>query len=176
MHCILDNSKICDDCGECHFCDLDPDKICDNCCKCIQQDDADKIEIPLNKLYKAMEQQTVPENDEFIDVDILKKCNFKSPIRMKGWVRVHDNTDEIYTLKKYSYIVGGFFDNKCNFHYTVYIKDKYDFNFVEDSHGSYLHLDNLFRFGGGTIPRFFFNAKAFIVKGKKEGIFYAKDL
>ena len=67
MHCILDNSKICDDCGECHFCDLDPDKICDNCCKCIQQDDADKIEIPLNKLYKAMEQQTVPENDEFID-------------------------------------------------------------------------------------------------------------
>jgi len=67
MHCILDNSKICDDCGECHFCDLNPDKICDNCCKCIQQENADKIEIPLNKLYEAMEQQPASEDLEFFD-------------------------------------------------------------------------------------------------------------
>lgn len=33
--CILDENKICDDCGECEFCDLDPTKLCDNCGKCL---------------------------------------------------------------------------------------------------------------------------------------------
>lgn len=36
--CILDDNKICDECGECDFCDLNPFKRCDNCGKCI--DDA----------------------------------------------------------------------------------------------------------------------------------------
>ena len=34
--CVLDETKICDDCGECNVCDLDPNKICDNCMKCVQ--------------------------------------------------------------------------------------------------------------------------------------------
>lgn len=33
--CILEENKICDDCGQCNVCDLDPTKICDNCMKCI---------------------------------------------------------------------------------------------------------------------------------------------
>lgn len=33
--CVLDEQKICDDCGECNLCDLDPTKICDNCMKCV---------------------------------------------------------------------------------------------------------------------------------------------
>jgi hypothetical protein len=37
--CVLDENKICDDCGECNRCDLDPNKICDNCCKCIAMED-----------------------------------------------------------------------------------------------------------------------------------------
>jgi len=37
--CVLDENKVCDDCGECDYCDLEPTKICDNCCKCL--DDAD---------------------------------------------------------------------------------------------------------------------------------------
>ena len=40
--CLLDEDKICDDCGECDRCDLDPNKICDNCCKCLAIEDADK--------------------------------------------------------------------------------------------------------------------------------------
>lgn len=35
MRCVLDESKLCDDCGECNVCDLDPNKICDNCMKCL---------------------------------------------------------------------------------------------------------------------------------------------
>lgn len=40
--CVLDEEKLCDDCGECLRCDLDPNKICDNCCLCIAQEDEGK--------------------------------------------------------------------------------------------------------------------------------------
>ena len=40
--CLLDETKVCDDCGECDRCDLDPNKICDNCCKCIAMEDDGK--------------------------------------------------------------------------------------------------------------------------------------
>lgn len=44
--CILDESKLCNDCGECDRCDLDSNKICDNCGKCIGLDaDSRAIEI-----------------------------------------------------------------------------------------------------------------------------------
>ena len=35
-YCVLDETKLCDDCGECTVCDLDPNKICDNCMKCVK--------------------------------------------------------------------------------------------------------------------------------------------
>lgn len=35
LMCVLEDGKICDDCGKCNMCDLDPTKICDNCMKCI---------------------------------------------------------------------------------------------------------------------------------------------
>lgn len=34
-YCVLDETKVCNDCGECSVCDLDPNKICDNCMKCL---------------------------------------------------------------------------------------------------------------------------------------------
>ncbi len=33
--CILDENKVCTDCGECDKCDMDSSKICDNCGKCV---------------------------------------------------------------------------------------------------------------------------------------------
>ena len=36
--CVLDETKMCNDCGECDYCDLNPFKICDNCGKCIDSD------------------------------------------------------------------------------------------------------------------------------------------
>ena len=32
-YCVLDETKLCDDCT---VCDLDPNKICDNCMKCVK--------------------------------------------------------------------------------------------------------------------------------------------
>ncbi len=44
--CILDENKLCSDCGECDVCDLDSGKKCDNCGKCIGLDaDSRAIEI-----------------------------------------------------------------------------------------------------------------------------------
>lgn len=49
--CVLDENKICDDCGECDLCDLNPKKICDNCGKCIEiKDSYAKIKIDEIKL------------------------------------------------------------------------------------------------------------------------------
>ena len=55
--CLLDDQKVCDNCGECQRCDLDPEKICDNCMKCVNTG-AD---------YRAI------EIDEIITPDTQKK-------------------------------------------------------------------------------------------------------
>ncbi len=47
--CVLDESKVCTDCGECDRCDLDPNKICDNCMKCVKTY-ADYAEIEIEKV------------------------------------------------------------------------------------------------------------------------------
>jgi hypothetical protein len=36
--CILENGKLCNNCGACQVCDLDETKICDNCCHHAPQD------------------------------------------------------------------------------------------------------------------------------------------
>ena len=48
--CVLDENKICDDCGECNYCDLNPFKICDNCGKCIAK-------LKLMKLCSAVQKR-----------------------------------------------------------------------------------------------------------------------
>ena len=78
-YCILDNKKICDDCGECNVCDLDPNKICDNCCRCIQKEDTDQIQISLNDLYAKMEQQGNPEFEKLFaneDEDVVSSEDY----------------------------------------------------------------------------------------------------
>ncbi len=52
-YCVLDETKECDDCGECDRCDIDPNKICDNCGKCLDQYNTNSkgfIEIPIDKI------------------------------------------------------------------------------------------------------------------------------
>ncbi len=40
-HCVMNELKFCNNCGECNRCDLDPNKLCDNCCKCLSKDGTD---------------------------------------------------------------------------------------------------------------------------------------
>lgn len=47
--CILDETKLCDNCGECDRCDLDSSKICDNCGRCIEVNE-NYAEIKIDKI------------------------------------------------------------------------------------------------------------------------------
>lgn len=48
--CVLDEEKICDECGECDYCDLNPFKRCDNCGKCIDSGDEYR-EIKIDEIH-----------------------------------------------------------------------------------------------------------------------------
>lgn len=50
--CLLDENKICDECGECTRCDLDPNKLCDNCMKCVRTG-ADYTAIEIDEIFES---------------------------------------------------------------------------------------------------------------------------
>ena len=54
--CVLEEGKVCDDCGQCNLCDLDPTKICDNCMKCVNGDAA----------YRAIAIDRIELEEEFL--------------------------------------------------------------------------------------------------------------
>jgi hypothetical protein len=60
-HCILDEEKLCDDCGECLTCDLDPEKICDNCMRCVKKSNADYLAIEIDEVINATSPEEAPE-------------------------------------------------------------------------------------------------------------------
>jgi len=71
--CVLDEEKICDDCGECDMCDLDPSKICDNCGACIDQYNTNEkgyIDIPIDKIDMTGAE---PSLDDFYEMMGLKE-------------------------------------------------------------------------------------------------------
>lgn len=51
--CLLNEEKLCDDCGECERCDLDPEKMCDNCMRCVKRSDADYLAIEIDEVYES---------------------------------------------------------------------------------------------------------------------------
>lgn len=50
--CVLDETMVCNECGECSRCDLDPDKICDNCMRCIKSD-ADYLAVEIDEIIEG---------------------------------------------------------------------------------------------------------------------------
>lgn len=55
-YCVLDESKLCDECGECQRCDLDPNKICDNCMRCVKSG-ADYTAIEIDEIQDGGDSQ-----------------------------------------------------------------------------------------------------------------------
>lgn len=50
--CILNENKICNNCGDCDDrCSLDPRKVCDNCFKCLDSLEQDYAEIKIDGVY-----------------------------------------------------------------------------------------------------------------------------
>ena len=53
--CILDEERLCVDCGECLMCDLDPNKHCDNCMRCVKKTNADYLAIEIDEVFSGTE-------------------------------------------------------------------------------------------------------------------------
>ena len=64
-YCVLDKSKICNNCGECdNRCELDPTKICDNCFKCLNLDGMqDYAEIEITDIVTDKEDMNEEDDD-----------------------------------------------------------------------------------------------------------------
>lgn len=62
--CILYETRICNDCGECMRCDLEPEKLCDNCGKCLALDDEKEF---LSMLVRASDDGDYEEADQHDD-------------------------------------------------------------------------------------------------------------
>lgn len=62
--CIFNESKICNDCGECYICELDRKKKCNNCGKCLEMEG---IDIKAIKIEEIMEEEEYIENEELED-------------------------------------------------------------------------------------------------------------
>lgn len=74
-YCVLDETKICNDCGECSVCDLDPNKICDNCMKCIQSG-ADYNAVEIDEIISdgtGIEEFGQPSDDDEEVFDCFKQ-------------------------------------------------------------------------------------------------------
>lgn len=96
--CVLDEKKVCDDCGECNRCDLDPNKICDNCCRCIAMEDEGNEfrsriipsdgSFPLrtkDKGAKAHMNSTVPADEDITADDLTDEPSELTPELVDYW-------------------------------------------------------------------------------------------
>ncbi len=64
--CLLDDTKVCTDCGECTRCDLNPEKLCDNCMKCLEHSGADYLAIEIDEVFQS---EAVPEEYDHLPED-----------------------------------------------------------------------------------------------------------
>lgn len=51
--CVLDETSLCTDCGDCERCSLNPDKRCDSCCACLEETGAYRV-LRLEDLTRAL--------------------------------------------------------------------------------------------------------------------------
>lgn len=70
--CIFQNTKSCNNCGECDVCELNKNKTCDNCGKCLQLEGYDVKAIKIDEVFEKQEdsQANVSINiEDFSDFD-----------------------------------------------------------------------------------------------------------
>lgn len=82
--CIFQNTKSCNNCGECDVCELNKNKTCDNCGKCLQLEGYDVKAIKIDEVFEKQEdsQANVSINiedfsdfdNDFEDDDSLEEC------------------------------------------------------------------------------------------------------
>ncbi|NLF28679.1 MAG: hypothetical protein GX592_12340 [Clostridiales bacterium] len=59
-YCVLEDDRLCVECGRCNMCDLHPDKFCDNCMRCLKRTEADYAAIGIDAVYT---EENLPEEE-----------------------------------------------------------------------------------------------------------------
>jgi len=62
--CVLEDDKVCTNCGACDMCDLDPTKVCDNCGKCLdilETDEKGYVHVPVDKIITDSDDMSVED-------------------------------------------------------------------------------------------------------------------
>lgn len=70
--CIFQNTKSCNNCGECDVCELNKNKTCDNCGKCLQLEGYDVKAIKIDEVFDKQEDSQSNFNiniEDFSDFD-----------------------------------------------------------------------------------------------------------
>ena len=87
-HCIMDEDRICIDCGDCLTCDLDPEKVCDNCMRCVQKSNADYLAIEIDEVISGTSPDADPGFAKMKTTEAGAKPSAKTPsvrgVRVKG--------------------------------------------------------------------------------------------
>ncbi|OPJ56583.1 hypothetical protein [Clostridium oryzae] len=73
VNCILNENKLCNDCGECDICDLDRTKKCDNCGKCMENGNSDYREVLIDNIYETSDAAELDNDD--IETDSAKNSD-----------------------------------------------------------------------------------------------------
>lgn len=69
--CVIYDNKMCEECGDCNFCDLNPDKVCDDCGMCINTYDYNGIQVDDLVMEKddVASSDYIEENWRFSDIE-----------------------------------------------------------------------------------------------------------
>jgi hypothetical protein len=107
--CIFNNSKTCNNCGECDVCEYNKEKICDNCSKCLQLEGYDVKAIKIDEVFEKSSKEDDVEVDleEFSDFDnAIDENDFEEEITddMLGELSTEEYIDALDDDNNWEYI------------------------------------------------------------------------
>lgn len=107
--CIFNNSKTCNNCGECDVCEYNKEKICDNCSKCLQLEGYDVKAIKIDEVFEKSSKEDHVEVDleEFSDFDnAIDENDFEEEITddMLGDLSTEEYIDALDDNNNWEYI------------------------------------------------------------------------
>ena len=65
-HCVLDEDRLCVDCGDCLVCDINPEKRCDNCMQCVKKSGADYLSIEIDEVIAGVSEDDAEQYEKTV--------------------------------------------------------------------------------------------------------------
>lgn len=68
-YCIFDDTKKCNDCGQCDICDLNSNKKCNNCGKCLEMEGIDTKAIKIASVIEDENDGVILQSLDYSDIN-----------------------------------------------------------------------------------------------------------